>query len=127
MDEEERLRRNRESKTRWRQLNPIQHWAATTHRNARIRASKRGIPYNLTSTYIRFITPTHCPVFGFPFAFGGNKYTRYNSATLDRLDAIKGYIVGNVVVISSKANVIKNAYTSADVLQVGKWLQGMGL
>jgi hypothetical protein len=89
---------------------------------ARQRAKEKNLPYDLTAQHVYAITPTHCPVFGTEFAFSGNGVTCPNSPSLDRLDSTKGYVKGNVVVISVKANSIKSAYGSADLAAVAAWL-----
>jgi ribosomal protein L9 len=48
------------------------------------------------------------------------------SASLDRLNPSLGYIEGNVVVISMKANAIKNAYGAQDIARVAEWLEEQG-
>jgi hypothetical protein len=49
------------------------------------------------------------------------------SPSLDRLDPKLGYVPGNIVIISVKANLIKSAYGSEDILKVGEWLKSRGL
>jgi hypothetical protein len=73
--------------------------------HARVRAKKRGLDFDLTREDI--VIPSHCPVFGFSIGVqkGGSND---NSAELDRIDNTKGYIKGNVVVVSRRANRIKN-------------------
>ncbi|WP_210240170.1 hypothetical protein, partial [Mesorhizobium sp. M2E.F.Ca.ET.154.01.1.1] len=62
--------------------------------------------YSLTKDDI-FI-PTHCPVFGFELKDGGD---RNNSPSLDRIKPELGYVPGNIQVISTRANRIKNDAT----------------
>jgi len=64
-----------------------------------------------------------CPVLGITFKRGINGNPLDTSPTIDRIDNSKGYVKGNVVVISYLANRIK---TSADAEQIGKvyrWLK----
>ncbi len=49
------------------------------------------------------------------------------SPTIDRLDPSKGYVQGNVVVISNKANRIKSNATSDEVMAVAMWMKQKGL
>lgn len=72
---------------------------------ARIRAEKHDVPFSLTPADV---TITHtCPLLGIPLHRGkGNACD--NSPTLDRLVPSKGYVSGNVAVISFRANRIKN-------------------
>lgn len=51
------------------------------------------------------VIPTHCPVLGFELTYDAEG--RDQSPSLDRIDNSKGYIEGNVRVISSRANVLR--------------------
>ena len=111
-------------KTRiWKEKNPKRQWAGTAYKSAKYRAKKKGIPFNLTIDYVVSILTDRCPVFNTEFKFSGNGFARNESPSLDRIDPAKGYVEGNVVVISSKANNIKSAYKSSDIFTVASWLQ----
>jgi hypothetical protein len=72
---------------------------------ARTRAKALGLEFNLEESDITI--PETCPVLGMPLVFG--RLTRNdNSPSLDRIDNTKGYVKGNVVVISMRANRLKN-------------------
>jgi hypothetical protein len=71
--------------------------------------SKRvGAEFDLDMSTIYF--PTHCPVLGIELDYFSEK-TSPNSPSFDRVDSTKGYVTGNVAIISSKANSIKRRYT----------------
>lgn len=92
-ERKEQKRRNRVS-PRGRVLNVL--------RAAKSRAKACGLDFSLAVDDIQF--PTHCPVLGFPFDDKwGDRYP-----TLDRIEGKKGYVKGNVVIISSRANRIKS-------------------
>ena len=115
---------NKREKTKiWKEKNSNRYWAGTAVKSARRRAKIKGIPFNLTIYYLLGIVTDRCPVFNTEFKFSGNKFARDESPSLDRIDPTKGYVEGNVVVISSKANNIKSAYKSTDIYRVAKWLQ----
>jgi hypothetical protein len=109
--------------TQWKRINAKQAWAGAAKRNAKRRAEAKGIPFNLTIKYLMSIVTDNCPVYNTPFVWHGNKVTGNLSPSIDRIDPIKGYVEGNVVVISSKANNIKSAYKSSDIFKVAEWLQ----
>lgn len=73
--------------------------------NAKIRAKLKGIDINITKEDI--ILPEYCPLLNIPIIISKNFLTD-NSPNLDRIDNNKGYIKGNVWVISKKANTIKS-------------------
>jgi hypothetical protein len=72
---------------------------------AKQRAKERGLEFNLTIEDI--IIPEVCPVLGIPIIRDLSKLNE-NSPTLDRVDNTKGYVKGNVCIISHRANVIKS-------------------
>lgn len=71
------------------------------------RAKTRGIPFNIELNDID--QPTHCCVLGIKLNYN-NKGLGYkgNSPSVDRVDPKKGYIKGNVRVISWRANLLKS-------------------
>ena len=51
----------------------------------------------------------------------GNGRVHDASPALDRLDNAKGYVKGNVVVISYKANRMKSNATIDEIVRLGEW------
>ena len=90
------------------------------------RAKKLGIEFNIDATDIKI--PSTCPILGIPIfkEFKGdgnsNKGPRATSPSLDRIDNTKGYIKGNVHIISNKANVMKNSASPEELLQFAYWI-----
>lgn len=75
------------------------------YRGAKARAKKAGIPFNIEVSDI--IIPDICPLLNIPLEKTikkGNPYT----ISLDKIDPNKGYVKGNIMVMSLKANVMKN-------------------
>ena len=89
----------------------------------RHRCKKQGIPFNLTLDHLNEIWPddNKCRVFGVPFVRGEGAQCP-TSPALDRIEPAKGYTIGNVQVISSRANVIKTDATAAEVMIVAQYL-----
>jgi hypothetical protein len=86
---------------------------------ARARANKLGVEFTITVNDIEI--PTHCPVFGIPLEARigqgrSNTYQILNSPSLDRIVNDKGYVPGNIAVISFRANLLKRD-ASTDELQ----------
>lgn len=75
---------------------------------AKKRAKKRGLEFSITLDDIVF--PQTCPIFNTPLdiLIQDRKASYLNAASLDRIDNSKGYIKGNVSVISRKANRVKS-------------------
>lgn len=80
-------------------------------------AKKRGIEFTLV--YEDMVWPTHCPALGveLDYSYGGKNGVPPNSPSFDRVDATKGYVIGNVIIVSHLANSIK---TNATIDQLKK-------
>ena len=93
---------------------------------ARKRAKKNNIPFNLTEDYLKSIYPSDmiCPVLGFEMSMGldGNGWTD-TSPSLDRIIPEKGYVQGNVVVVSMRANTIKRDATPEELRKVADFYE----
>lgn len=78
--------------------------------SAKHRAKQKNLDFNIELSDI--VIPYRCPIFGNKFYRDPD---RNDSPSLDRIDSIKGYIKGNVWVISRRANIIKNNATPAEL------------
>ena len=85
-----------------RRANPKQ----TLFIRAKRRADKKGVPFTIILNDVPDI-PEVCPVFGFKLEFGSRE-NRFSSPSLDRIDNTKGYVPGNLQVISYRANQLKS-------------------
>lgn len=88
--------------------------------SAKQRAAMYGVEFSLEKADI--VIPAHCPVLKIPLVASKGTMTA-NSPTLDRLDPTKGYVVGNVSVISNKANVMKSNATIEEVRALLQWME----
>ena len=82
---------------------------------ARARARRKGLAFDLKPGDLA--VPTRCPVLGIELRVGGRGFTDC-SPTVDRIDNSKGYVVGNVLVVSWRANRIKADATAEELSQV---------
>lgn len=90
-------------------------------------AKEKGIEFTLTLEDVAWSGA--CPVFGIPFLLPGSAERKglrnapaWNSPNFDRIDPSLGYVPGNVVLISTLANVIKQDATDPDrIRQVADW------
>lgn len=86
--------------------------------SGRRRAKKRGIDFSISIDDLTM--PTHCPLLGVPIdPFSGNIDFH---PSLDRLDNTKGYVPGNVAVVSHRANRIKSDSTHSELLMMAESL-----
>lgn len=88
---------------------------------AKCRAKKFGLRFDITETDI--IVGEICPVLGIRFKRGVGGKPCETSPTLDRIDNKKGYVSGNVVVISYLANRIKSSADATQIGRVATWLK----
>lgn len=93
---------------------------------ARLRAGKKGVPFNITLEYLREITPDVCPVFHTVFEWGpsglGHGKFKPNSPQLDRIIPEDGYTFNNVAFISHRANRIKDNGTMEEHYAIADWI-----
>jgi hypothetical protein len=87
---------------------------------ARTRAKKLGIEFTLTISEIEI--PEKCPVLGIDLYTNKGK-AGYNSPSLDRIDSTKGYVPGNVKVISYRANWLKGNANIEEVRSILKYME----
>lgn len=94
----------------------------TTHHNKASECRRKGVPYDLDQDYLKSIWTEECPIFGFKFTPREGRHLP-TCPNLDRIDPTKGYVKGNVVWISRKANLIKSDASLADIEKVVDYLK----
>lgn len=92
------------------------------HMAAKRRAKVKGLEFDIDVEDI--VVPTHCPVLGIPL-YRGNGVQSYNSPSLDRIDNDKGYVKGNVAVVSTKFNRMKTDMTTKQVERFYNYVFGL--
>jgi hypothetical protein len=97
-------------------------WAAEVLRAARTRAAKMGVDFDITTDDVEL--PDVCPVLGVALVYDALE-PRAQRPSLDRTDNSKGYVAGNVRVISFRANQIKNDATSVELAMVLAYVRDM--
>lgn len=80
--------------------------------SAKQSAKKRGIEFNLEKEDITI--PENCPVFGTPFLNELREGRNPRAPSIDRIDSAKGYIKGNIQIISWRANFLKSNGTKEE-------------
>lgn len=105
--------KNRDKKlnwnSRWKHENPSKF----LYNSCRQRAKKESLEFNITPDEIKI--PDLCPYLNVPMQFGD----RY-APSVDRIDNTKGYITGNIQVISTLANRMKNCATEEELLSFAR-------
>ena len=86
------------------------------------RAKIKNVPMNITPEYLKKFLPDDmiCPVLGIKMEIG-EKNVNVNSPSIDRIIPEKGYVPGNIIIVSNKANGIKSNATPDEIIKVGKF------
>jgi len=122
----EKLKQNQ---LRWNKKNPdkvksaINKYACKNPKKimlatSRQRAKQHGLEHSLTVD--DFEIPTHCPLLGCELTYIRGQGRTNTNASLDRIDSTKGYVKGNVQVISDLANRMKQNATEAELIAFAK-------
>lgn len=94
---------------------------------AKERASNPKSPkeFNITVQDVLNVWPKDnlCPIFKVPLV-KGIKRSAPNSPSLDRINSSKGYVPGNIVVMSYLANELKNDATADELDKIADYIEG---
>ena len=101
----------------------IENPARFLHTQLKHRAKARGQVFTIKITDLLPL-PERCPALGIPINYGNLKTNRDNWPSVDRVDSTKGYVPGNVAVISYRANRIKNNASTKELYSVAAWMEG---
>lgn len=112
---------NREYLVKRAKKNP----AKRLFRGTQLRSQLKNLPFDLTIEDI--VVPEYCPVLGIKLEFGLAGRGRSNSApSVDRLIPEKGYVKGNIRVISMRANWLKSNGTLNEFAQIIDYMKREG-
>lgn len=98
----------KEAAIRWRRNNPD----AQLYYQAMYSAKSRGLEFSITRADI--IIPEFCPYLGVKLT--NEKGRKLTNISIDRIDNTKGYIPGNIQVISYLANKMKDVATIEELV-----------
>lgn len=91
------------------------------HQRAKVRAKERGMEFDIEVSDITI--PDHCPILGIAVNMNSGRSGAYrNSPSLDRKDNSKGYIKGNIWVVSQLANAMKGAASIEELQKFADWV-----
>lgn len=112
------IKRNSEYQSRYRAKNRF----AIRMRSCRARAKEKGLPFDLTTEYLEEIWTGVCPAFGVSLDIKAKK-DEQDHAQLDKIIPDLGYVRGNVVWLSQRANRIKDDASVEDLERLLEWLK----
>lgn len=70
--------------------------------------------------------PKNCPILGIELDYFADSRSE-NSPSFDRIDSTRGYVKGNVIIVSWRANRIKNDGTSEEHEKIASFLKKRGI
>ena len=92
---------------------------------------RRDHDFEIDEEYMQSFDIDVCPILGIPMQWGigahfgqgrnGASNQSNNSKSLDRIDSTKGYLKGNVHIISWRANNLKKDATLEEMVLLGEW------
>jgi len=112
---DKRRRANNEKKRR-------ECWEYSIFHQAKQRAIKKSISFDLDQEYIKSILTESCPIFGTPLKRGIGIF-HDDSPSLDRINPKLGYVKGNVKIISDRANRIKRDASIEELKAIIKYME----
>lgn len=89
----------------------------------RSKCNKYDLPFDLTIEDL--IIPEYCPVLNIKLSFGGSDNNRDDSPSVDRIIPKLGYVKGNIIVVSYRANRIKNDATVDELMTIAQFYKGL--
>ena len=84
-------------------------------------ARKRGLEYDITTEYLWQLyldQDRKCALTGLPIGFGRVHCPHETSASCDRIDNSKGYVVGNVRWVLKDINMLRSSYDTEYFIQL---------
>lgn len=104
----------RVKETSWRNANPAKRLILCTRQSAKLKV----LEHDITADDLSL--PEMCPLTGIPIDYSAGTGKTMEKPSVDRIDPDKGYIKGNVEVMSSLANSMKNKATPEQLVFFAK-------
>jgi|LakMenEpi03Aug12_release.lakeMendotaPanAssembly.Ray.scaffolds.fasta_scaffold496383_1 hypothetical protein len=96
-------------------------------RSSRKRAKEKGLEHTLKLEDLQGLMVSHCPIRLKKLSWedSGTQLRQYDpdAPSLDRIDSAKGYIQGNVQIISHQANTWKNSMTLEQARMIVRYIE----
>jgi hypothetical protein len=101
----------------------INYITSMANSNAKKRSTKKNLPYNLDTEYLRSIFPKDfmCPILKYKMVVNDIVVGKL-SPTLDRINPRLGYVKGNVEFVCMLANHMMSNASGKDLSRFSKWI-----
>lgn len=106
-----------ESNKKYEELHTKENKRYNIYQSAKKRAKEKGLEFNIELKDIPEI-PKNCPILGIEIKSNTINAPLDSSPSLDRIDSSKGYIKGNIRIISNRANRIKSDATIEELRKI---------
>ncbi len=102
-------------------------WAKRVVVSKRYYCKCLGLPFGITAEDVIAAMPQDglCPALKVKLVYGGGHKAWADSASVDRLIPELGYVVGNIAIISKRANLIKQDATAQELQGIVDWLRSV--
>jgi len=107
--------------------NPEAYQLSKMLQGSKKRAKEKNLAHNIDIEYLRSLgLPSHCPYLGIKLRWKvqtglGVKAKAFpESPSIDRIDSSKGYVKGNVIIVSHRANAIKNDANEQELYKLAR-------
>lgn len=109
----------------WGDFDPLEKLKRMLKR-AKQRAKGKGLPFALRTADVCLVDK--CPVLGIKLDWFNAEIVsdKNHSPSLDRIDPFGGYVPGNVLLISTRANMLKNNGSLDEMQKIVKYLEVFG-
>lgn len=97
---------------------PKSVWLSAKHRATRI-----GIPFSITLEDVESVWTDVCPVLGIPLKANIGQ-PQNDSYSIDRIDNSKGYVTGNIAIVSNHFNSLKRNLTPTILRRMLAYMEG---
>jgi hypothetical protein len=108
---------SKDKEKKYRAKHHAKHPEVRIHTRIKRRAREQGLEFDLThADVVELFSVKVCPVLHIPL-FKGKTHS-HNSPSIDRMDNSRGYVKGNVRVISNRANTLKRDATPEEIVAI---------
>ena len=117
------LRRLETYKRDLKEHDPVKWACQRMRKGARARSSMKALPFDLSVAHLCDIAPALCPILGAKLIYTGDGGRgNPHTASLDRIEPEKGYVKGNVQIVSQLANMMKSSATAIQLKTFAAWV-----